>query len=417
MATDYRMRLVDLYADELLEQLAAVLVIGPRACGKTTTFSRRAATVVRLDREAEAAPFEADADIALKGLEEPVLLDEWHNVPSVLGAVRRSVDDGSGADRYYVSGSVRGESENLDKIWPGTGRLIRLTMYPMSVRERIGNVGGPTFFDKLAEGGELEVPRSTPDLLGYLELALQSGYPDPALELDGASRQAWLESYLDDLLTYDIEQVEELKTRPRDRERLRRYFEAYALNSAGLTNHKRIYDAAGITKKTAADYETLFSDLLVVEQVQAWTTNRIKRLSKTPKRYVIDPALVAAALRLDEQGIMRGGDLLGRTLDGFVAAQLRPELKISRSRPRLFHLRQEDGRREVDLVAELAGERIIGIETKASSKATTHDARHLAWMRDELGDRFVRGLVFHTGPQAFELEEKIIAAPISALWG
>ena len=89
---DYYERSVEPLLQELLEGMPAVLVTGPRATGKTTTASRFAQTVIRLDQENEAAAFHADPDAALRGLPEPVLLDEWQAVPSVLGAVKRTVD-------------------------------------------------------------------------------------------------------------------------------------------------------------------------------------------------------------------------------------------------------------------------------------------------------------------------------------
>ena len=234
------------------------------------------------------------------------------------------------------------------------------------------------------------------------------------MRLSGQPRQAWLESYIEDLLTHDVEVAEEGR---RDRRRLRRYFEAYALNSAGVTDHKTIYDAAEVNKATAVAYEDLLESLLVAEAVPAWRSNRLKRLVHQPKRYLIDPALIAAALRTSVAGVMRDGELLGRVLDTFVAAQLRPELAVSAGRPRLHHLRTEQGRHEIDLVAELAGGRLIGIEVKASGAPTRSDARHLAWLRDELGERFLVGVVLHTGPRAYELGERIRAVPIAALWG
>src|SRR6476619_5073088 len=88
----YRQRLVDPFVEELFAQLSALMVIGPRAAGKTTSAARRAASTVSLDREAEAIAFEGDPDAALRDLPEPVLLDEWQAVPGVLGAVKRAVD-------------------------------------------------------------------------------------------------------------------------------------------------------------------------------------------------------------------------------------------------------------------------------------------------------------------------------------
>src|SRR4029077_18873224 len=95
----------------------------------------------------------------------------------------------------------------------------------------------------------------------------------------------------------DAGQLEEPKPRRRDPQRLHRYFEAYALNSAGLAEHKKIYDAAQINKLTAVAYEQLLTQLYVIEQVPAWTSNRLKRLVHSPKRYIIDAALLTTALR------------------------------------------------------------------------------------------------------------------------
>ena len=114
---------------------------------------------------------------------------------------------------------------------------------------------------------------------------------------------------------------------------------------------------------------------------------------------------------------MRDGDLLGRILGTFVASQLRAELPVASKRPRLFHARSQQGRNEVDLLAELSASRVVGIEVKASASPTTKDARHLAWLQDGLGDRFICGVVLHTGPRAYELAESITAVPICALWG
>jgi hypothetical protein len=85
----YLPRLSDSVLDLLIAQLPAISVGGPRATGKTTTARRRAGTAIRLDREVEALAFRADPDVALRGLPEPVLLDEWQEVPGVLGAVKR----------------------------------------------------------------------------------------------------------------------------------------------------------------------------------------------------------------------------------------------------------------------------------------------------------------------------------------
>lgn len=377
-------------------------------------MGRRAATRVRLDVEAEATAFRADPTAALRSRTEPILLDEWQNVPEVLTAVRRAVDSDPRPNRFYATGSVRAEIEN--RVWPATGRLVRLAIYPMTIREQLGLTEGPTVFDKVAAGEALNAPANAPDLLGYVSLAMQSGFPTAALELTGQAREAWLESYVEDLVTHDVGQLESPGGRRRDPERLRGYLEAYALNSAGASEHRTIYDAAAINRATAMSYERLLSDLLVVERVPAWTSNRLKRLVRRPKRYMVDSALMAATLRMDEHGVIGDGNVLGRMLETFVVGQLRPEVTVSRSRPRLHHLRTEKGRHEVDLLAELGGGRVIGIEVKATAAPRVGDAKHLAWLRDQLEDRFLAGIVFHTGSAHIELGPKIQAVPIAALW-
>src|SRR3990170_416044 len=408
---DYRTRFVDGLLDALLAELPALFITGPRATGKTTTAARRAATVVRLDREAEAVAFRADPDAAMRGLPEPVLLDEWQTVPGVIGAVKRAVDARPDPGRYLITGSVRGDLEG--ELWPGTGRLIRIPMFGMTVREQLGVGSFVPFFARVAAGDGLGPAADTPDLRGYVELLLRGGFPEPALHLSASSHRRWLESYLEHLLTRDAEQVDG----GRDPVRMRRYLEALALNTAGIVEDRTLFEAAGINRKTALAYERLLVNLLVVEAVPAWTSNRLKRLVLSPKRYVVDPGLAGAVLGLDVDLVLRNGDLLGRLLDTFVAAQLRAELASAASRPRLYHVRQQQGRFEADLLADLGGGRLVGIEIKADAAPTGDSARHLAALRDRYPDAFMAGIVLHTGPRAYRLGDRLLAAPISTLWG
>jgi predicted AAA+ superfamily ATPase len=330
-------------------------------------------------------------------------------VAGVLGAVKRAVDARPDPGRFIVAGSVRGDLDG--EVWPGTGRLTRIPLFGMTVREQLGLKAFVPFFERVLTGA-LEPARDTPDLRGYVELFLRSGFPEPALRLGVAARRRWLESYVDHLLTRDAEQVEG----GRDPVRLRRYLEAFALNTAGIVEDQTLFEAAGINRKTALAYERLLANLLVVEAVPAWSSNRLKRLVLSPKRYVVDPGLAAGVLGVDVDLVMRNGDLLSRLLDTFVAAQLRAELAVTPSRPRLHHVRQQQGRFEVDLLAELAGGRLVGLEIKADAAPTTDSARHLAALRDRYPDTFVAGLVLHTGPRAYRLGDRLLAVPISTLW-
>jgi len=406
----YIARQLDATVQELFTQLPAILLVGPRASGKTTTAARHAKSIVRLDREAEAQAFRADPDAALRALHEPVLLDEWQVVPGVLGAVKRMVDTRPDPGRFLITGSVRAELDG--QWWPGTGRVTRLPMFGMTVREQMGAVAGPSFVDRVAAGGPLEPAREAIDLRGYVDLILQSGFPEPALRLTGTARQHWLDSYLEHLLTRDVEQLET----GRDPIRLRRYLEAYALNTAGVVDERTLFDAAGINRRTAAAYERILTNLFVTESLPAWTSNRLKRLVLGPKRHLVEPGLASAILRLDTTGVLRQGDLFGRLIESFVVQQIRAEVPTSATRPRLFHVRQQEGRLEVDLLVELGGGRVIAIEVKADAGPDVRSARHLITLRDRLGTDFLAGVVLHTGPRAYVLSDRIVAAPISTMW-
>jgi uncharacterized protein len=409
----YVLRLAELSLGQLFAELPALSLVGPRATGKTTLARRHARTVVQLDDPNQAGAFRADADAALRSLPEPVLLDEWQAVPDVLGAVKRAVDKGSGAGRFLLTGSVRAKFTGA--TWPGTGRVVDMRMYGLTVREILGPVAGEPFLGKLARA-DIEVfamPADPPDLVGYVELALRGGFPDAALDLSAGARRAWLDGYLDQLLTRDPDGLEE----HRDPHRLRLYFEALALNTAGLAHSKTLYDAAHIDRKTSLAYERLLTNLLVLDVLPAWTTNRLSRMTRTGKRYLVDPSLVAAALQLDKLAVLRDGDLLGRILDTFVLAQIRPEAALASPRPRLHHLRSRDSRHEIDLVAELFAGDVVAVEIKSTGAPQRSDARHLEWLRDRLGPRFLAGAVLHTGPRPFRLSERVFALPIATLWG
>ena len=113
----YVPRLVDQLIADLIASVPAVLVTGPRACGKTTTSRNLARSVIRLDRPDQAAAARADVDVALTELDEPLLIDEWQFVPEILGAVKRAVDEQSRPGRFVLTGSVSSELGSAASSW------------------------------------------------------------------------------------------------------------------------------------------------------------------------------------------------------------------------------------------------------------------------------------------------------------
>ncbi len=346
----------------------------------------------------------------LDGLNEPVLIDEWQEVPTSLQALKLAVDARPDRGRYIVTGSVRGDIDA--PTWPGTGRLVRLAMYGLTEREIEGRIDGPSWFSLLLSGQPPPVARSKIDLRDYVRRALRSGFPEAVLATPERGRIRWLASYVDQLVTRDASSV----APGRDPQRLDGYLEALALNSAGVVDDVTLSSAAGIAKETARAYDTLLQNLLVTDRLPAWTSNRLKRLTLAPKRYLVDPGLFVGALGVTENDVVTDADLLGRVIETFVVAQIRAEVALMSPAPRLYHLRTGEGRQEIDLVVEVGARRQVAIEIKATSSPDSGDARHLRWFRRELGDDCVATVLFHTGPFMFTLDDGTIAAPISALW-
>ena len=185
---EYRSRLIDQLLTRRMAGLPAVMLMGPRACGKTTTALRHARTVVRMDRAGEAAVFKADPDAALRGLAEPVLLDEWQMVPETLGAVKRAVDEDSRPGRFILAGSLHAMLA-LPGGWPGAGRVANLEMWPLTAAEQ-KSTGAKPLLQRMRDGDDLEPAAGGADVRDYIGLAVRGGFPQPALTGSGVRASA-----------------------------------------------------------------------------------------------------------------------------------------------------------------------------------------------------------------------------------
>lgn len=413
----YLPRLVDAPLAAVLAAFPAAMILGPRASGKTTTARQVATDVVELDDPVQAAPFQADPTAALRARLDrargPLLLDEWQAVPDVLGAVKRTVDRGASPGSLVLTGSVR--TALFASSWAGTGRVIEIDMHPMTVLEQQADaILRSAFVARLFDGApdDLPLPEHLPDLPGYVDLAVAGGFP-PVVGLPDPARSTWLRGYEQQLILRDVPKLGQI----RDASGLRRLLRAIAEHSGGVVADTELAYAADVDVKTVRRQERLLTDLRIVDSRPAWHSNRISRLTKARRRYVIDPGLCAVLQGIDAAAVMANGGLLGRLLETFVLAQLRPLLATSDIPVTAHHLRQQDGRHEIDLVLESAGGQVVAVEIKATAAARASDARHLAWLRDQLGSRFVAGVVLGTGRAIYPLGERLTAVPIAALWG
>ena len=399
-----------------MEAWPAEFITGARAVGKTTTALRHARSVLRLDVEAERGIVLDDPDAAIRDGPFPLLIDEWQHAPGVLGAVKRAVDaTPSPPGRYLLTGSARNDLHVGQ--WPLTGRVLTTQLWPLTGRERFGDATAPSLFDRWDGDLRFALPSERPDVLGYIDIALDGGFPGALSASRAGARDDWMRTYVDVAVTRDLGEFNRGNGRGRSPESLRRCLAAFALHTSGVVHDTALARASGLDRRTTMGYHEMLTVLRLVADVPAWHSNRLKRLTSMPKRYLADAGLAAWLMGVDRESLRRDSDARGRIIDTYVAAQLRAEVSAARGRAQMFHLRTQGGEHEIDLVVE-TGRRLAAFEIKTSSAPSTHDARHIAWLRDQLpAERFAGGVVFHTGPHRYGLGDRIEAVPIAGLWG
>lgn len=384
--------------------------------GKTTTALRHARSVLRLDRAAERGIVLDDPDAAIGCGPFPLLIDEWQHAPDILWAVKRAVDaKPSSEGRYIITGSARDDLHT--RQWPLTGRVLATRLWPLTGRERFGDPTAPSLFDRWDSEHRFTLPPEPPNILGYIDIALDGGFPGALAASAAGTRDDWMRAYVDISVNRDLSELSRESGRRRTPESLRRCLRGFALHTSGVVPDTALAQAAGLDRRTTLGYHEVLTVLRLVDDVPAWHSNRLKRLISMPKRYLTDAGLAAWLMDVDRESLRRDTDARGRIIDTYVAAQLRAEADVASGRVQMFHLRTRGGEHEIDLVVEI-GRRLAAFEIKTSSAPSARDARHISWLRDQLPpDQFAGGVVFHTGPHRYGLGDRVEAVPIAGLWG
>ncbi|MFN2322237.1 MAG: ATP-binding protein [Trueperaceae bacterium] len=253
---------------------------------------------------------------------------------------------------------------------------------------------------------------SAPEPIGDLaDRVLRGGFPPAVARTAPNRRRAWFDAYLATSLQRDVHDVANL-TKLGDLPRLARLVAARTARPANLAELSR---TSGIPATTLARYLYALQALFLIEDVPAWSVNAGKRLARRPKMLVSDTGLAAALLDITHDRWANAPEARGALVETFVGLELRKQLSWSTVPTTLHHYREHDGV-EVDWLLEAGDGRVVGIEVKAGHRVGPDAVRHLAALRDALGDRFARGVVLHAGPTVLPLGDRLWALPISALW-
>ncbi len=398
---------------EALEDTPVVLLQGPRQSGKTTLVregleGHEDRRYLSFDDLSVAALATEDPQGFINGLEGNVTLDEVQQVPQIARAIKHAVDRDRRPGRFLLTGSARVLSmqpfhEAL------VGRMQTLTLWPFSRGEIDSGEDG--LVDRLFREGTLSTSGSAIDRDGYLDMAVQGGFPEAAQRKDPGRRTAWFGSYLSTLVQRDLmtlADIEHLTVMPR-------VLRILAARSAGLLNTSAISRDVGMPNTTLSRYLALLEALFLITLVPAWTSNLGRRAVKSPKLLMTDSGILCHLLGIERTALEAIPTEAGRVLETFAGCELIRQLGWSRTRGTLHHFRTHTGM-EVDFVIEDAAGRLVGIEVKASSTVGPSDLKGLRALRDSVPDRFLRGVILYTGSEGVPVGEGFHALPISDLW-
>jgi hypothetical protein len=419
----YFSRVVDQELDELLDDLPAISLEGPRGVGKTATAQRRAKTTFALDDATELNLLEANP-ARLDQARYPALIDEWQRYPAVWDLVRRSVDRDPTGGRFLLTGSASPVSAPTHS---GAGRIVRIRMRPMSLAERGFQQPAVSLRELLADDPPAIDGDTDVDLPAYTEEILRSGFP-AIRSRRPRTRRVQLDGYLNRIVERDFPEQGHLVRQPAT---LHAWLSAYAAATATTASYNTILDAAtpGEThkpSKTATGvYRDVLSQIWLLDPVPGWLPSRnpFVRLAQTPKHHLADPALAARLLGATEASLLTGrntgpqvprdGTLLGALFESQVALDLRVYAQVNEAS--VHHLRTYNGRHEVDFIVERDDHKIVAFETKLARTVDDSDVVHLHWLREQFSELVLDLAVITTGPYAYRRKDGIAVIPAALL--
>ncbi len=397
-----------------LKDTPVVLIHGPRQSGKTTLAKaiaeKHSYRYITLDDPTQLSAAQADPVGFIERLKNRVILDEVQRAPELFLPIKVAVDRNRQPGRFILTGSA-----NLLRLptLPDSlaGRIEIMRLGPLTQLElAYGNMEN-TMLDRLF--GESPLKSDVGARLGatLVELILTGGFPNVISRQTPARRARWYQNYIETLVEKDIRELFELQ-RP---DVVYPLLQTAAARTARLLNTTDIASPFALTRQTVNVYLHHLETLFLIDRLAPWSSNRMSRLVKTPKLHITDTGLACALLGHDSRALSVEREVLGQLVETFVYGELRRQSQWSEDDIRFFHLRDKDGV-EVDLVIELNGHNLCGVEVKAGATVKPRDFKGLVRLRDAVGDRFVRGVVLHDGEEILPFGDRLYAVPLRELW-
>ena len=381
MASPYQSRVIEAELRLRLASAGAVLIEGPKACGKTATAETLAASVVLLDVD-EQARRAADIDPALVlAGETPRLIDEWQVVPSIWNHVRRAVDARGQPGQFILTGSAVPADDVTRHT--GAGRLTRVRMRPMSLFE-MGHSSGAISVADLLAGRQGKTPDSGLTIPRLAEITAVGGWPGN-LGKSPAEAVAANRSYIDEIRRVDIGRLDGVR---RDPAKIGRLFRSLARHESTPATTATIASDTGsdesvIGEDTVRGYVDALERLMVVEPQPAWAPHlrSRSRLRQGPKRRFVDPSLAVASLRATPERLLTDLEWFGFLFESLVVRDLRVYAQAADAE--VFHYRDNTGL-EVDAIIEAKDGRWAAFEVKLGQAAIDEASASLRRFADRI---------------------------------
>ena len=387
-----------------------VLLAGPRQAGKTTLVRKifcNGARYLTLDDELTLMSAREDPVGMIRSLDR-VVIDEIQRAPTLLLAIKKSVDEDRRPGRFLLTGSAN--LMTLPTLADSlAGRMETLLLLPLSQSEI--EAQSTNWLDSVFAG---RIPQSGAQALGIdlIDRVLSGGYPEAISRSTPRRRIAWARQYMDALIQRDVRDVSGIEKL----DQLPRFLRALAQTAGQMCNYSRLGGQVGLDGKTAAKYVGVFEQMYLLRRVNVWARNRLNRVIKTPKLQFIDSGLLATLLELSAQEVRQDRTRFGHVLESFVYGELLKATTTADGDYSLMYYRDAD-KVEVDVVIENAAGQLVCVEAKASATVRESDLRGLRKMASLAGDQFKLGILLYDGDETLPLGDNIWAAPLATLWG
>lgn len=419
--SNYKPRIIDRTLSFYLKTFGAVLIVGPKWCGKTWTGRNACRSQFMLSDSTgnfnNRQMAMLNPDLALSG-RLPRLIDEWQEVPLIWDAVRNRVDQNPTKGQFVLTGSAVVDRSKY--LHSGTGRIARLRMRTMSLFES-GDSDGRVSLEDICLGQAKDVFTGEVSLNRLLDYIIAGGFP-ARLGLDIKQSRSIANSYIDAIINEDIYRVDDVK---RDGEKIRLLLKSLARNEATTASNAtlkrdiRDKDRDDININTLTEYLGLLKKLYLIEDIPSFgaSIRSSLRVKQSAKRHFVDPSLPSAVLGLTPKHLKKDLSLAGFLFESLVERDL---LTYAESfGGKLFHY-QDYKNNEIDAVIELEDGEWCGIEIKLGAHQIEEAAHNLLRINElikEDGGKPAKSLCVLCGlsSAAYTRKDGVYVAPITSL--